>query len=56
MFEVSHRGVSLGKYDNLKESIIIYENTKRKYISELVERYKNMPEDVKQIILNAEIK
>ena len=53
---IIHINFNLSKYDNLKESIIIYENTKRKYISELVERYKNMPEDVKQIILNAEIK
>lgn len=55
-YEASYRGVSLGAFDTVEESAESYKKAKKKNIVELVSKYDNMPEEVKQIILNAEIR
>lgn len=52
-YEVSFRGKYLGTYDTVEECINIYLERKRNYILELVNKYENMPSNVKEIIINA---
>ena len=55
-YKASYRGADLGRFDTVEESARSYEAAKREYIKELVSRYDNMPIEIKQIILNAEIR
>jgi hypothetical protein len=52
-YEVSYRGKYLKTCDTVEECIDIYLAAKRNYIIELVDRYENMPSNVKEIVLNA---
>lgn len=51
---VSYRGYSLGSYNSVDECVSIYLVEKKKYLRELVDKYKNMPDEVKQIVLNTD--
>lgn len=55
-YSVAYRGVSLGTFDTVEESEKAYVTAKRENIKTLVAKYDNMPDKVKQIILNAEIR
>lgn len=52
IYSVSYRGYNLGNYDSVDKCVSIYLVEKKKYLRELIEKYENMPEEVKQIILN----
>ena len=52
-YEVSYRGKYLGTFDTVEECIKVYLDSRKKYIVELVDKYENMPINVKEIILNA---
>lgn len=52
-YEVSYRGKHLGTYNTVDECVDVYMKAKRKYITELISTYKNMPQYVKEMILQA---
>ena len=54
-YESYHRGISLGTFNTIDEACEAYVLSKKTYINELVNRYKNMPTYVKKIILDAKI-
>ena len=43
----------MGTFDTVEECIKVYLDSRKKYIVELVDKYENMPINVKEIILNA---
>lgn len=51
-YSVSYRGYSLGKYNSVDECVSIYLAEKKKYLQELIDKYENIPDEVKQIVLN----
>ncbi|MCI5587974.1 MAG: hypothetical protein MR384_08860 [Lachnospiraceae bacterium] len=54
-FSVSHRSKYLGTYTTVEECVEKYLKSKKKYITELVEKYNTMPDNVRRIVLEAEI-
>lgn len=52
-YEVSHRGKHLGTYDTIEECVHVYLESKKNYISELINRYNSMPVEIKRIIISA---
>lgn len=53
-YSVSYRGYSLGNYNSVDKCVSVYLVEKKKYLRELINKYENMPDEVKQIVLNTD--
>ena len=52
-YNVSYRGENLGTYETIDECVYEYKTARKIYITELVNKYENMPKEIKEIILQS---